>query len=82
MEERRKVAIETTQNIEEVEALCAIAVKQVSQSWESLIDDTEVEQVIEKMHAVEADFNELMYKLMNLLIVEKMSKVADMNKLQ
>ena len=45
LEERRKVVTEAMQNIEEEEVLCAKAIKQVSQSWEVLIDDTELEQV-------------------------------------
>ena len=38
---QRKAVTKTMQKIQEVEALCAKAYAQVSQSWEALIDDAE-----------------------------------------
>ena len=39
MEERRKESIEDAMKIEEETTLCAKVVEQVSQSWESLINN-------------------------------------------
>ena len=44
LEERKKVGTETATRIEEEEALCAKEVEQVSQWWEGLIDDEELEK--------------------------------------
>ena len=82
LEEKRKVETEAMGNTEEEEVLCAKAVEHVSQSWEALIDNTELEQVTDKLHTAEADVNKLKNELKMLLTVEKMPKDADMKKLQ
>ena len=45
LEERRKIITEASKRIEEAVALRAKEVEQVSQLWEALIDDEELEQV-------------------------------------
>ena len=40
-------------NIEEVEVLCSKDFDQVSQTWEALIDDAKLEQVIEQLRTIE-----------------------------
>ena len=55
MEERRKTTTEGVRNIGELEALCSKVVEQVSQSWEALIDDEELEKIMEQLHTVELE---------------------------
>ena len=82
LEARWNAVKEATQKIQEVEALCAKAYEQVSQSWEALIDDAELEQVTEKIYTVEMDFNKLKVELKKLPLVEKMSKATYLKILQ
>ena len=49
LEERRKVVTEDATRIEEVEALCAKEVNQVSHTWEYLIDSDELEKITEQV---------------------------------
>ena len=46
-----------TQKIEQEEAMCAKSVDQVSQAWEALIDDTELEKVIDELCIIEVNMN-------------------------
>ena len=59
LEERIKATTEAVTKIKEVEALCAKVVKQVSHSWEALINDEELERVTEQLRATEAEVNQL-----------------------
>ena len=68
--------------IKEVEALCAKVVEQVSQSWEDLINDEELEQVTKKLHTVEEKFKKLKNDIDKLPMTENMSKDVDLKKLQ
>ena len=81
LEEQKKAATKDVQKIVEAKELYAKVVKQVSQSWESLINDKELEQVTEKFHTTEEEFNKLKNDLKKLSRVEKMDKVSDMKKL-
>ena len=47
--------IEVAKNIEETEALCAKAVEKVSQTWEALINDEELEKFIERLRTIETE---------------------------
>ena len=49
------IALEAVKKIEEVEALCAKVIKQVSQTWEALIDDAELEKLVEQLHIAETE---------------------------
>ena len=82
LEERRKIITEASKRIEEAVALRAKEVEQVSQLWEALIDDEELEKVTEQLCIAEAEVNQLKNEVKNLLIVEKMAKASDMKKLQ
>ena len=53
LEERIKTIAKDAKIIEEVEALCAKVVDQFSQTWESLIDEYELEKIIEQLHTGE-----------------------------
>ena len=57
LEEQRKAIREVAQNIEEAKAVCAKAVDQVSQDWEEIIDDAELEKVTEELGIIEANVN-------------------------
>ena len=52
-------AAEAAKTIEEENALCAKAAKQVSQTWEALIDDVELEKVAEQLHTAETKANQM-----------------------
>ena len=54
LEEQRKEETKAATNIEEAKELCARVIKQVSQSWEYLIDDKEMEKVTEQLHNTKA----------------------------
>ena len=82
LEDHRKETTESAMKVEEAEALCSKVVEQVSQAWEALIDDEELEQVTQQFHTTEAEFNKLQDDLKKLPMTEKMSKVVDMKKLQ
>ena len=45
LEEIRNTSTNAAEKIEEAEALCAKVVKQISQTWEDLIDDEELEKL-------------------------------------
>ena len=81
LEERKKATTEAVQNMEEVKVLCAKAVEKVSQPWESLIDNIELEQVTEQLHTAEVDFTQLKNEVKKLSVIEKMVRVADMKKI-
>ena len=49
LEERRKAVAEAAKKIEEVEALCAKAIGRVSQDWEALMEDLELEKFAEDL---------------------------------
>ena len=70
------------QKIEKEEEICAKAIERVSQSWEELIDDTEIEQVKEKLYTSEVDINQLKNELKKLPTVENIARIDDMNILQ
>ena len=53
----------------------------LKQQWESSFDDTKLEQVIEKLHVVEADFTQLNNEVKKLQKIENMAKDVDMKKL-
>ena len=53
LEERIKTIAKDAKIIEEVEAFCAKAVDQFSQTWESLINEYELEKIIEQLHTGE-----------------------------
>ena len=59
LEEQKKASVEAMQRIEEAEVLCFEAIEHVSQQWEALISDTELEQVEKELHATEEDFAQL-----------------------
>ena len=82
LEERRNETIEFAKIIEEVEELCAKAVEQVSQTWEALIDDEELEKFTKQLRIVEIEVNELRNEMKKLSLVEKMAKYANMKRLQ
>ena len=55
LKKRRKLATKSVKRIEEAEALCAKEVEQVSQSYEDLIDDEELEKVKEQIHTTKEE---------------------------
>ena len=59
------------QKIQEVEALCAKEYAQVSHSWESLMDDEELEQVTYQIHTIEANLFGLINTLKKLSLIDK-----------
>ena len=68
--------------IEVVEALCAKAVKQVSQTWEDLIDDEELNKLTEWLRIVETKVNQLKNEMKKFPLVHKMVKSTDMKRIQ
>ena len=67
--------------MEEESVLYAKEVGQFSPTWETLIDNTELEKVIEQLHAIEVDFTQLKNEVKKLSVIEKMVRVADMKKI-
>ena len=47
---QQKELTESVQKIQEVEGICVKAYVQVSQSWESLMDDAKLEKITEQLH--------------------------------
>ena len=82
LEEKWKATTEDVLKIGEKEVLCAKAVEQVSQSWEALIDDTDLKQVTQQLHTAKADINKLKNEQKKLPIMEKMTKAANFKRLQ
>ena len=82
LEDRWNIVKETAYKIQEAEALSAKAYQQVSQSWEALVDDTELEQVTKQFHTTKESFNKLKNELKKLPIVEKMSNNVDFKIIQ
>ena len=70
------------QKIQEVDALFAKEYAQVSQSWEALMDNVDLEKIIEKIHTTEENLNRIKNELKKFLSVDKMSKVVDFKTLQ
>ena len=68
--------------MKEAEALCVKEVEQVSQIWEVLIDDEEIEKVKEQLHTAETKVNQLNIEMKELSLVEKMAKSIEMKRLQ
>ena len=68
--------------IEEAKALCAKAAEKVSQSWEALIDDEELEQVTQQLHTVEEDINNMKNDLKKMPTTKNMRKDFGLKKLQ
>ena len=81
MEDRRKAAIEAVNKIEEVEAICVKVVDQVSQDWESLIEDVELEKVTEEIRTTDTEVTHLKNEMKRLPLVQNMDKVTEINKL-
>ena len=67
--------------IEEVKALYAKKVEQVSQTWEALIDDVELNKVAKQLCIAETEVNQLQNEMNKFPLAEKMAKDADMKKL-
>ena len=80
LEERRKEATEDAKKIEDVKALFAKAFDQVSQAWEYLINDKELEKITEQLRTVEIDVNQMKYEMKKLSLAKKMAKDAKMQK--
>ena len=51
------------QQIQEAEALCAKAYKQVSHSWEALMDGIDLQQITEKLRGVDFGLTSLQNSL-------------------
>ena len=75
VEEISMTAAEAVKKIEEVEALCAKSVEQVSKNWETLID------VVERLHTIEIEETQLKNQMKNFPLAEKMDKATKMKKL-
>ena len=82
LEERRKEATEVAKKIEHVDTICAKAVKYVSQMWESLIDDKDLDEIIEVLRTIETKVNQLKNEMKKLSLVEKMAKSIDVKRIQ
>ena len=82
MEQRRNASTNAVKKIEEMEALCAKSFEQVSQTWESLIDDEDLEKFVKQLCTSKIEVNQLKNEMKKLPLVEKMDKVVDMKKLQ
>ena len=82
LKDRQNIVKETAQKIQEAKALYAKAYEQVSQSWEALVDDKELEKVIKQFHTTKEIFNKLKNELKKLPIVEKMSNNVDFKIIQ
>ena len=59
LEERRQVAIEVAKKIKDAKSLCTKAVDQVSQAWEALIEDAELDKVTQDLCTVETEVTQL-----------------------
>ena len=68
--------------IQEAKALCAKVYEQVSQAWEALMDDVELQDITKKIHEEEVSLAGLQTSLKYLSLIEKMSKVAEHKVLQ
>ena len=68
LEERRKAENEATKRIKEAEALCAKEVKQVSQTWEALINDQELKKVAEQLRTDETKANQMKNKMKKICL--------------
>ena len=68
--------------IEEVEALCAKVVEQVSQTREALIDGEKLERVIKQLRTTEIEATQLKNKMKKFPLAGKMDKDADMKNLE
>ena len=51
--------MKAAKKIEEVEAVCAKSVDQVSQDWVALIDDEKLEKFTEQQRTIEAEVNHM-----------------------
>ena len=63
--------MEATKKIKEAEELCAKAVNQVSQAWEALIEDTELEKFAEELCTVETHMNQMKNAMKKFPLAEK-----------
>ena len=68
--------------IEEAEALCAKAIDQVSQTWESLIEDIELQKFADEIGRTDTKVTQLKNDMKQLPLAQKMAKVTKMKKLQ
>ena len=58
----------------------AKAVERVSQTWEGLIDDEELEKVTEQLCTTKTEVTQMKNVIKKLPLVEKIAKVAKMKK--
>ena len=82
LETQHKVGTKKVQNIQKAKVLCAKEYAQVSQLWETLLDDAELEKVTKKLHTREENMIGLRNELKKFALVEKMSKAAAFKILQ
>ena len=59
LKERIKETTKDVKRIEKVEALCAKVVEQDSQTWESLIENEELEDVTEQLPTTKTEVNQI-----------------------
>ena len=69
-------------NIQQDEALCAKVYEQVSHAWEALMDDVEMKEIKEKLHAAESSLVGLRTSLKYLSPDVNMSKDFQIKLLQ
>ena len=74
--------IEAVKRIEEVESQCTKVVDQVSQNWESLIDDDELEKVTEELRTTKTKVTQLKNEMTKLPLVENLAEATEMKSLQ
>ena len=68
--------------MKEEKVLCTNALDQVSQPWEALIDDVELEKVTEELHIAETELTQLKNEMKQLPLVKKIAREIEMKKLQ
>ena len=73
---------EAVKKIEEAKVLCAKGEEKVSQTWEALIDDEELEKFTKKLHTTEIEVTQMKNEMKKLPLAEKMAKDSKMKKLQ
>ena len=65
-----------------MEAICAKAVDQVSQTWEALMDDEESQKIVNDLTSLEENITQIRNDMNQLPLAHKMAKATEMRKLQ